>query len=141
MTDSTREPQPGQPQDLTGIQRSARLDDPEAEFALDSISAREALESPESAEPVYVKEPLFSKKVMAAWAFLALTVWFAFTFIVPEIKAAVREAIVSAARESESNTATPPVPVEPVVVPTPAVPPAEAPPAPAGARGTRGPRR
>jgi len=61
---------------------------------------------PEVDPPVYVKEPLFSKKVMLAWAAGAFIVWFAFSFIVPEIVEEVKESIVSSMEQSGSNTAT-----------------------------------
>ncbi len=69
-------------------------------------------------EPPYVKEPLFSKKVMAAWAVGALLVWFAFTFIVPEVVRAVKAEIVRSSEPPAPNTSIPqpsepPEPVEP----------------------------
>ena len=57
-------------------------------------------------EPPYVKEPLFSKKVLIGWATAAFVVWFAFSFIVPEIIREVKSAVVDAMEEPGSNTAT-----------------------------------
>ena len=70
-------------------------------------------------EEPYVKEPLFSKKVMAAWALVALAVWFAFTFIAPEVIQAIKAEIIESARPPATPTPVPeppepPAPVEPV---------------------------
>jgi len=80
-------------------------------------------------ETPYVKEPLFSKKVMAAWAIIALLVWFAFTFIVPEIVQAVKAEIVRSSEPRTTNTSIPepPDPPEPVEPAEPAEPVAPAP--------------
>ena len=58
---------------------------------------RDYLEPVESAPPPYVKEPLFNKKVMLAWALGAFAVWFAVSMIVPiameSAKTSIREAV------------------------------------------------
>lgn len=62
------------------------------------------LDQTPDAPPPYVKEPLFNKKVMAAWALGALAVWFGFSIIAPIVfestRAAVREAMKEAATSS-----------------------------------------
>ena len=53
----------------------------------------------------YVKEPLFSKKVIAAWAGATLVIWFVISFIAPAVKESIKTAIVSSMEESGTNTA------------------------------------
>ncbi|MEO5588594.1 MAG: hypothetical protein ABIS03_03320 [Gemmatimonadaceae bacterium] len=45
--------------------------------------------------PPYVREPLFNRKVMAAWAIAAFVVWFGVTFIVPPVVHAVRDSVMT----------------------------------------------
>lgn len=47
----------------------------------------------EPAPPAYVKEPLFSKKVLAGWAIGTLIVWFTITVVAPEIVRAAKSEI------------------------------------------------
>ena len=106
----------------------------------------------------YVKEPLFNKKVMAAWALGALALWFAVSMIVPIARDAARTSIREAVQEVETGTdgtitirrngkvisitrgpnptvrvntegTAPPVPAVPPAAPQAAAPPTEAPPA------------
>jgi hypothetical protein len=64
------------------------------------------LPQPTEAELAYAKEPLFSKKVLVAWAAAALAVWMAFNIVVPVIKETIRAAVVEGIEEPGSNTAT-----------------------------------
>ena len=59
---------------------------------IDSFAARPV--APAEPEP-YVREPLFSKKVLFGWAFATLAVWFALSFVVPEIIETIRTEIAS----------------------------------------------
>lgn len=45
--------------------------------------------------PPYVREPLFNRKVMAAWAIAAFVVWFGVTFIAPTIFDSVRDSVIT----------------------------------------------
>jgi hypothetical protein len=71
---------------------------------LDSLGANQPapIENAYAGDP-YVKEPLFSKKVIAGWAGATLIVWFMLSFIVPAVKQSVKSAIVSSMEESGSN--------------------------------------
>jgi hypothetical protein len=106
---------------------------------LDSLNARvEPLgEYPDDiTPPPYVKERLFSRKVLFGWAAATLIVWFAFSFIVPVILESVKTAVVESIRENAqpagSNTRDPgrgaqpalPVPPTPDALPAPAASPA-----------------
>lgn len=55
--------------------------------------------------PAYVKEPLFSKKVLAGWAIGTLMVWFAITVVVPEIVRTVKSEISARIAEPRVNAA------------------------------------
>lgn len=80
--------------DESGMTREVRV--------LDDLESRVPL-APEPQS--YVREPLFSKKVMIAWAAGAFIVWFGFSFIVPEIVGAIRTAIESSVEPEGSNGA------------------------------------
>lgn len=77
---------------------------PAATRAVPAVTDESALPVPSESAP-YDPGPLFSKKVLIGWALAALTVWFAFTFIGPIVKEAVKSAIVSSLEEAGSNTA------------------------------------
>ena len=70
---------------------------------LDSID-QAGLEPLPDAPPIYVKEPLFNKKVMAAWALGALAVWFAVSIIVPIVVESTRTAVREAVKEAATNS-------------------------------------
>lgn len=70
---------------------------------LDSFD-RAGLEPLPDAPPSYVKEPLFNKKVMAAWALGALAVWFAVSIIVPIVFESTRTAVREAVKEAATNS-------------------------------------
>ena len=57
-------------------------------------------------DPVYVKEPLFSKKVLFGWGIATLIVWFAFTFIVPAVVQSVKAAIETSMGTPGTNSRT-----------------------------------
>lgn len=59
----------------------------------------------EPGPPPYVREPLFSKKVLAGWAIGTLMVWFAITVVVPEIVRSVKSEIRMRMAEPGMNTA------------------------------------
>lgn len=63
-----------------------------------------AIEPIEEAPPAYVKEPLFNKKVMFAWALGAFAVWFAVRMIVPIVTETARTSIREAVQEVETGT-------------------------------------
>ena len=65
---------------------------------------RDYLEPVESAPPPYVKEPLFNKKVMLAWALGAFAVWFAVSMIVPIAVDSARTSIREAVQEVEKGS-------------------------------------
>lgn len=48
---------------------------------------------PAPVQPAYVKEPLFSKKVLIGWGLATLIVWFSLTVIVPEIGRSIRDGL------------------------------------------------
>ncbi len=52
----------------------------------------------------YVREPLFSRRVMIAWATGAFVLWFGVTFIVPEIVSSIKAEIRESVREPGTNT-------------------------------------
>ena len=62
------------------------------------------LEPLPDAPPPYVKEPLFNKKVMAAWALGALAVWFSVSIIVPIVFESTRTAVREAVKEAATNS-------------------------------------
>ncbi len=61
------------------------------------------LEEIPAKEPPYVKEPLFSKKVLIGWALGTLVVWFGFTVIVPAIVQSVKSAIVNTVPDADGT--------------------------------------
>src|SRR5687768_550357 len=94
--DESTEPKLGKETMTTGLQGLQQIEGLSGQLA----------PMPEEESPVYVKEPLFSKKVMFAWATGAFIVWFAFSFIVPEIVEEVKSSIVSSMEQSGSNSGT-----------------------------------
>ena len=62
------------------------------------------IEPIDAAPPAYVKEPLFNKTVMFAWALGALAVWFAVRMIVPIVTESARASIREAVQEVETGT-------------------------------------
>jgi len=58
----------------------------------------------DTAPTPYVREPLFSKKVLAGWALGTLMVWFAITVVVPEIVRSVKAEVRTRMAEPETNT-------------------------------------
>jgi hypothetical protein len=71
---------------------------------LDELGSRQPAELETAGEgDVWVKEPLFSKKVIAGWAGATLVVWFILSFIVPAVKESVKAAIASSAEQQGSN--------------------------------------
>lgn len=74
-----------------------RLDNPtEVMRGVDQLQGLEAraVAPMQAAEPApYVKEPLFSKRVMITWALATLVAWFGLTVVVPAIVQSVAEAV------------------------------------------------
>lgn len=106
--------------EITGVMRS--MDQ------LDSLNANPLEPLPSADEfgleaPLYKREPLFSRKVMIAWAAATLVLYFWVTFIVPIVIETVKAEIVSRMEPPIIKTAAPPV-IAPVPE-TPAVLPAE----------------
>jgi hypothetical protein len=56
--------------------------------------------------PAYVKEPLFNKKVMAAWAIAAFAVWFTVKMVIPVVFQSVKTAVVESVKEAEKKSGT-----------------------------------
>ena len=54
--------------------------------------------------PVYVKEPLFNKKVMAVWALAAFAVWFTVKMVIPVVLQSVKTAVVESVKEAEKKS-------------------------------------
>jgi hypothetical protein len=79
---------------MTDEPRSQRLDEPIINTGIVPGAGEAWPPAPVEPEPpAYVKEPLFSKKVLAGWAIGTLVVWFAFTVVVPEIVRSVKAEI------------------------------------------------
>lgn len=101
MTDPTNE---GREQKLdhatmpTGILRDVRQ--------LGGLEGRIA-PAPESqpSESPYVKEPLFSRKVLIGWAAGALVVWLIFTFIAPIVIESVKAGVLASIEQPALNNA------------------------------------
>lgn len=101
MTDPTNE---GREQKLdhatmpTGILRGVRQ--------LGGLEGRIA-PAPESqpSESPYVKEPLFSRKVLIGWAAGALVVWLIFTFIAPIVIESVKSGVLASIEQPALNNA------------------------------------
>src|SRR5512132_1647278 len=61
---------------------------------------------PHAVEPppqAYVREPLFNKKVMMAWALAAFAVWFAVKMVIPVVVQSVKTAVVESVKEAEQK--------------------------------------
>ena len=73
--------------------------------ALSSFESLEnaSLEQLESAPPAYIKEPLFNKKTMLAWAIGAAVVWFAVSFVLPIAFESAKTAIVQSIKDAEGS--------------------------------------
>ena len=68
---------------------------------IDSLGAQPVPAGEPPPEPVpYVKEPLFSKKVLIGWAAATFILWFGVTVIIPEIVRTIKTGI----EESIANT-------------------------------------
>jgi hypothetical protein len=87
-------------------QRETRVDNPTR--LTDSMRGAEPLppapqETPEQipvdTSSAYVKEPLFSKRVLIGWAVGTLVVWFGLTVIVPAVVQSIKAAVVSSVPE------------------------------------------
>ena len=61
------------------------------------------IEPTEPAPAPYVKEPLFNKKVMLAWAVGAAVVWFAVSVVLPIAFESAKSAIVQSLKEAEKS--------------------------------------
>ena len=100
---------------------------------LDSLNANRLEPLPPQLEELpanapYPKERLFSRKVMIFWAAVTLILWFAITFIFPEVVRTVKGEIESRMEPPRSNTAAPaPAPIPVTVEPVAPVPPVEPP--------------
>lgn len=66
----------------------------------------------EPVPPPYVREPLFNKKVMAAWALGALVVWFAFSVVLPAAFESVKTTVVDRINEKQAARGRAPIRVE-----------------------------
>lgn len=64
-----------------------------------SVRADPAVPPPEP----YVREPLFNKKAMAAWAIAAFVVWFGVTFIAPPVIRSIGREIVRSVEDYNDN--------------------------------------
>ncbi len=120
MSEPTRGPQSRQVRDAeltTGVMRGMdQLDSLNAGLEPHSVASIDEFPP----EP-YVKEKLFSRKVLIGWAAATLIVWFVLTMIFPIVLERVGDEIRLKMREPSHNTAAPVV--VPVVVPVPPVPP------------------
>ena len=58
----------------------------------------------ESSPPVYVREPLFNKKVMVVWALAAFAVWFTVKMVIPVVLESVKTAVVEGVKEAEQKS-------------------------------------
>lgn len=103
MTEPTRDPRP--------IEVAQRHD-------FDPGLADESL-LPDAVPAGYRREPLFSRRVMIAWATGAFLLWFGVTFIVPEIVNSVKAEIRENMREPGTNTRTIRVRDRTVIIETP----------------------
>lgn len=72
----------------------------------------------------YVKERLFSRKVLVGWAAATLIVWFVLTMIFPVVLETVGDEIRSNMTEPQTNTGAPVIDPMPPVPPAPVTPPA-----------------
>lgn len=63
----------------------------------------------EPVPPPYVREPLFNKKVMAAWALGALAVWLAFTVVLPAAFESVKTTVVERINEKQAARGRAPI--------------------------------
>lgn len=68
--------------------------------SLDPDSLEPLVDTP----PAYVKEPLFNKKVMLAWALGAAAVWFAVSVILPMAMETAKTSIRQAVEEAEKGS-------------------------------------
>jgi len=66
----------------------------------------------EPVPPPYVREPLFNKKVMAAWALGALVVWFAFSVVLPAAFESVKTTVVERINEKQAARGHAPIRIE-----------------------------
>jgi hypothetical protein len=91
-------------------QKPVDLDRPITEITqrIDSLEQHDV----ESVPPPYVREPLFNKKVMAAWALGALAVWLAFSLVLPAVVESVKTTVVDRINEKQ---AAPPAAAAPAV--------------------------
>jgi hypothetical protein len=90
---------------MTDEPRPQHLDDQNVVTGIEPAAEAWQLLPVEPEVPAYVKEPLFSKKVLAAWAIGTLMVWFAITVVVPEIVRSVKSEIRMRMAEPGMNTA------------------------------------
>lgn len=122
MSEPTRGPQSHRVRDAeltTGVMRG-----------MDQLDSLNAQLEPRSVDPIdevppqpYVKERLFSRKVLIGWAAATLIVWFALTMIVPVVLESVGNEIRVKMREPSHNTAAPVVAPVPPGLPAPVAPP------------------
>lgn len=73
---------------------------------LQSVDPHPVAAEPAAAASTYVKEPVFSKRVMLSWALGTLVAWFALTVVVPAVVSSVVAAVKSSITAGPAGTTT-----------------------------------
>ena len=91
-------------------EREARVENPTEMMPgadrLQGLGAHPVAPIPPPEPAPYVKEPLFSKRVMFGWAMGTLVVWFALTVIVPAIVQSVVRAVTTSVASDDDGVTT-----------------------------------